>query len=161
MSTVTYGVSLNIEASIIDYLTSALAVDWSNVSIGKNFERVYELSLPCICIRTNVTMHEKLQLGSYVTVRDTNVLMDIFATNDIERANLKDYLITKIKGTIPYYEYVIEDGAVDTKTQDGYLTVTNIDDSPINFTDDKTKMDIHDKYRHVITIKLISNKVET
>ena len=151
----------NIEASIIDKLKANLAVDWSDVNIEKTFARIYNLSLPSICVRCGTTSHDKAELGSSATIRKTQVLIDVFATSDGLKLDLLDYLVDKIKAGFPYYEYAIANGAVQTKTLNGRIRVLDIDVTHVNFDQDRDKLDLHDKYRGLITLNIGLGRLES
>lgn len=159
MST-TYRPSRNIEASFVDYLTDNFNTDWTNVSVKKGMAQVYSINLPVVCIRCGITEHAKAEIGGNATIRTAQVLIDIFATSDGQRLDMKDYIVEKIKSGIAYYDYEIENGIVKTKTSNGRIRVTTIDDVPVDFNVDKNKLDIHDRYRHLITLEISLGRVE-
>lgn len=156
----TYRTSRNIEASFVDYLKTEIDASWSNIQVEKVFSRIYELALPAICIRLNTTAHIPVQLGDTSTKRNPQILIDIFADNDGQRLDLKDFIVSKIKGGLPYYEYEIENGQTKTKTLSGRITILNIDDAPVSPDTNKDALDVHDRYRHLLTISVETGKVE-
>ena len=127
-----YRYSRNIEASIIDYLKAQLAIDWSGVGCEKTFARIYDISLPSVCVRCETTVHNPAQVGDNSTWRNPLILIDIFCTSDGQRLDLKDYIIEKIKAGCPYYDYVIANGTVQSKTQNGRIRVLNIEENWVN-----------------------------
>lgn len=156
-----YRPSRNIEASIIQYIEAELVGDWSNVSVEKSFARIYEIELDSICVRCGVTAHEKAEIGADSTTRTPQVLIDIFAHEDGIRLDLKDWLIEKLKGGMPYYIYTIVGGEIQSKVQDGRITVLSIDDIPVNFDADRDTLDVHDRHRHALTLGISLGKIET
>jgi len=156
-----YRISRNIEASIIDYLKGQFQADWNNDRVEKTFAKIYSIELPSICIRVGTTEHETIEIGNNATLRTAQVLVDIFGSNDGNRLDIKDWLISKVKDGFIYYEYVIEDGKVKSKIENGRLRVLDIDDSPINFDLDKNNLDKHDRFRHIITLTISLGKIET
>ncbi len=155
-----YRISRNLEASIIDALKDFFNTDWTNIACEKTFARIYDQDLPSICVRCGVTAHDKVEIGSTSTKRIPQILIDIFATSDGNRLDLKDYIIEKIKGGLTYYEYETKNGVVKTKTEAGRISVGDIDDTPINFDIDKDKLDVRDRFRHILTLSINLNKVE-
>jgi len=155
-----YRISRNIEASIIDYLKEQINLAWTGVSVEKSFVRIYKISLPSVCIRCRNTAHDPVELGSNATKRSPIVLIDLFCANDGQRLDLKDYIISKIKSGIPYYEYEIEAGVVKNKLETGRIRVRIEDDNPINFDTDRNELDVHDRHRHLITLTVSTGKVE-
>lgn len=155
-----YRISRNIEASIIDYIKDQLIGNWTGVNVEKTFSRIYKIELPSICIRCGVTTHEKAEIGADSTTRNPQVLLDIFCSDDGQRLDLKDFLIEKIKSGIPYYIYTIVSGQIQSKVQDGRIRVLDIDDTPINFDIDKNALDVHDRFRHLLTLSINLGKIE-
>lgn len=155
-----YRYSRNIEASIIDYLATELNGHFTNINVEKTFARVEELDLPTVCVRVGITAHDPAEVGSNATVRTPEVLIDIFATSDGQRLDLKDFIIEKLKGGCPYYDYTIINGAVDTKTANGRIRILNIDDIPVNADADKNQLDVHDRYRHLLTLTISLGRLE-
>ena len=102
-----YRTSRNIEASLIDYLTTNFNADWSNVKVEKGLARVYDIALPTICVRANNTAHNKAEIGGNSTVRTVQVFLDIFASSDGQKLDSTDYIVEKIKGGCGYEDYVI------------------------------------------------------
>jgi len=156
----TYRQTRNIEASLIDFLTTHFDEDWSNVNVEKGFARVYDIDLPVVAVRVNTTSHDKAELGGDSTVREVQVLIDVFCTSDGQKEDFCDYIVSKIKAGIPYYNYVINNGVVQSKTQDGRLRFTSIEVSPIDFDTEKSKLSLHDRYRALITLSASRGKIE-
>ena len=155
-----YKTSRNLEASIIDFLTSKMAGSWSNVEVTKAWNKVRDLNMPVVLIRCGTTLHNPVEVGGSSTWREPNILIDIFASGDGQRLDLKDFIISEIRGGCPYYIYEIENGAVKSKTLDGRIRVTTIDDEPINFDLDKDVTDVYERFRHLISLSVATGKVE-
>lgn len=155
-----YRASRNIEASFIDYLKTHLQTDWNIDRVEKSFSRIYSIELPSVCIRTRDVVFSKIEVGSDSLVREAPILIDLFCTSDGQKLDLLDYIISKVKGGIPYYLYEIEDGQVKTKTQNGRIRVLTIDTTYINFDTDKSDLDVHDRFRALITLTISLGKVE-
>ena len=58
-------------------------------------------------------------------------------------------------------DYVIVSGAVDSKTANGRIRVMSIEVTPIDFDGDKNTLDVHDRYRALITCEISLGKIET
>lgn len=156
-----YRQSRNIEASLIDYIKAELEeANWTNINVEKTFAKVYSISLPTVCIRVGDTAHPKIEVGSEATTRTVQVFIDIFASDDGMRLDIKDFIVEKIKGGCIYYDYVISGGNVQSKTANGRIRVMDIDDSGVNFEMDKDKLDPHDRYRSLITLSISLGRVE-
>ena len=156
----TYRQSRNIEASIVDALTANFVADWSGVNVEKTFARIYEISLPSVCIRTGTTAHDFVEIGDNNTWRKVQLLIDVFATSDGQKLDLVDYIVSKIKDGFIYYDYVITNGAVASKTANGRIRVMSIDVTPIDFDEEKNTLDVHDRFRALITAEISLGKVE-
>lgn len=150
-----------IEASIIEFLRDRISLHFSGVSIEKSFSRIYEIALPSLWVRVGTTSHPRVEIGGNSTKREPQVLIDIFGSNEGNKLDLKDCLIAELKNGMPYYDYEIEQGQIKTKTQNGRITILTMNDTPINFTEDRDTLDIHDRYRHLITLSVSIGKVET
>lgn len=155
-----YRITRDVEASIIDFLKPLFLADWSSEQVEKTFKRAYELPLPSIVIRVGDTEHDRAEVGDNATIRTAQVLIDIFAENDGQRLDIKDWLISAIKNGCPYYEYTITNGAVSNKTQNGRIRVLTIEDVPVNFNIQKNDLEVHDKYRHLITLGISIGRIE-
>ena len=156
-----YRVSRNLEASFIDFLKPLLLTDWGFDRVEKSFARIYSIELPSICIRANDAIHNKAQIGDDSTVREVPILISIFATDDGLKLDLKDYLIEKVKSGLDYYEYEIEGGAIKTKTKNGRIRVLNIGETPIDIGTDKENLDLHDRFRYLLTLTISLGRVES
>lgn len=155
-----YRKSRSIEASLIDYLTTELEASWSNISVEKTFAEIKKISLPSVCIRVGDTVHAKAEVGGDSTVRTVQVLIDIFASSDGQRLDIKDFIVKKIKSGCIYYDYVIVNGQVQSKIANGRVRVMDIDDSGVNFDTDKERLDPHDRYRSLITLSISLGRIE-
>lgn len=155
-----YRISRNIEASFIDFLKPLLQIDWGFDRVEKSFARIKNIELPSVCIRVGDTTHDKVEIGDNATTREILVLIDIFATDDGLRLDLKDYIIEKVKNGLTYYEYEIENGQVKIKTQSGRIRILDIIETPINLTTEKSTLDVHDRFRHLLTLTVSLGKVE-
>jgi len=161
-----YRITRNLEASIIQFLETNLNNDWGNIEVVKTFSKVKEIQFSekdktaCVCVRVGTSDHTRVGIGGNSTRREAQVLLDIFASNDGQRLDLKDYIISKVKSGLLYYEYVISNGSIHSKTANGRITVLNIDDAPVDFDVDKDALDVHDRYRHLISLNVSIGKVE-
>jgi len=155
-----YRPTRNCEASIIEFLRDELTASWTNIHIEKTFTKIYGLSLPAICVRCGTTSYDPVEIGGNSLKREPQILIDIFASSDGQRLDLKDFVIDVIKNGCIYYNYEIESGAIKSKVASGRIRVLNIEDTPINFEEDRNSLDIHDRYRNLITLTISTGKVE-
>jgi len=156
-----YRITRNFEASIVKYIEAELVTaNWTGVNVEKTFAKIYDIELPSICVRVGDTIHEKVEVGSDSTKRDAQVLIDIFAENDGQRLDLKDFLIDIFKGGLVFNEYTVTNGVISDTTSNGRIRVLDITDTPLNFNTDKSALDVHDRYRHILTLSVSTGKVE-
>ena len=156
-----YGVSRNIEASLIDYLNEKLEeYNWRNVNVIKGFKRAYDLDLPVIAVMVDETTHKRVGIGGNETYREVLLHIYIFAKSDGQRLDLKDFVVDIVKGSLPYYEYTIEHGKVVSKNYVCQMFVNDIIDRKAYAIDDISNLDVHDRYRHYIGLYLSIPKVE-
>lgn len=163
-----YRISRNLEASIIDFLTTKfLEARWSNIAIEKSFERVYGLSMDAntgaaaICVRLTDTRPTKVEIGTESIWRTALIVVDVFATSDGQRLDLKDFVLDEIKGGCPYFQYTVTGKAISGKTQNGRIRILTITDVPVNLATDKSALDVHDRYRHSLSLEVSISQVES
>ncbi|KKL59180.1 hypothetical protein LCGC14_2217930 [marine sediment metagenome] len=155
-----YRPNRNIEASMIDFLDTELKAQWSNIKVEKTFARIYGIALPSVCVRVGTTSYDKVEIGSETIKRNPQVLIDIFCKGDGLKLDIIDYIISKIKSGMPYYEYVVVNGAVQSKTENGRIRMLDMDVTHIDFGVDKNNLDVHDRYRALITCSISLGKIE-
>ena len=156
-----YRISRNLEASLIDYIKEELiSASWNNVSTEKSFAKIYDISLPSICVRLSDTTHDHAEVGTDATIRTPLIILDIFAKDDGGRLDIKDFLVSILKSGCPYYEYTITNGAIQSKVQNGNIRVINITDTVVNLGIDKADLDVHDRYRHNLALSVSLGRVE-
>jgi glutamate mutase epsilon subunit len=159
-----YRQTRNIEASVIDFLRDELELAWENVNIEKSFSKIYTLTLPSVCVRVGITSYDPAEIGNNKTIRTAQVLIDIFATDDGMRLDLKDFIIDTIKDGCVYYEFKTAKSGrtsiVEEKEANGRIRVLSIADTPIDFDIDKDKLDPHDRFRHLLTLNISLGRIE-
>lgn len=155
-----YRTTRALEASIIDYLTTELKSQWSDINIEKSFSKVYKISLPVVCARIGVTDYTWAEIGSNSLIRKPTLLIDIFGTSFGNTLDIKDFLIEKLKVGCVFYNYVISNGVVDSKTASGRIRFLSLSDNPINFEDSPSELSVHDRFRWLITGEISTGKVE-
>jgi hypothetical protein len=157
-----YRISRNFEASIIDFLREKAdeTGGWDDLGIEKTFARIEEIGLPILVVRLGTSLHEKAQIGDNSTRRTALILIDIFAENDGQRLDIKDWIISNIKNGMPYYEYETSGNQVISKIENGRIQVRTITDEPIDFDVPKSDLDVPDRFRHLITLDVTRGTVE-
>jgi len=154
-----YRVSRNLEISTIDYLTTEINTAWSGVSVVRSFSEVDEKKLPVVCIRLGTTIHDRVEIGTTSTLRIATIFIDIFATDDGQRLDLKDFIISKIKYSWDYREYTVNNGT-STYVVNGKINCLTIKDTEVSPAANKSDLPLVDRYRHLITIQVQTGKVE-
>jgi hypothetical protein len=161
---ITYGVSRNIEASTIDFITEELeSSSFENVTVEKAFSKITDGTLPAVCIRLGDTFYRRGETGSNLIVRKPLLLIDIFAKSDGQRIDLKDFIISKLKGGWKYYRMKVENGEVIEKIEDGRIYIERMIDVIDRelFVENRDEVDPIDRYRHLISISVTTGKMES
>lgn len=160
----TYRVSRNIEASLIEFVRDILESTWTDVTVEKSFSKIYETKLPSVCISSENTVYNKVQIGDNSFERNVNVIVDLFCENDGQRLDLKDTLIEGLKDGCPYYEYKIKrtgrTASVDNQTQNGRIRIIKVADTPVDIDTEKDNLDQHDRFRHRLTLTVSLGRCE-
>ena len=160
----TYRTTRNIEASVIDFLKSILESTWTDVNVEKSFAKIYEIALPSICVSSENTVYNKIQVGDNSFERNVNIIIDLFCTNDGQRLDLKDTLIDGLKNGLPYYDYTTTKSgrttAVTSKPQNGRIRILTLTDNPVNIDVDKDNLDVHDRFRHRLSLTISLGRIE-
>ena len=155
-----YRQSRNFEASIFDRIQEILFITNFNVTVEKTFTNAYKVRVPVIVVRIGDTVHLPAEISTTSTLRKPQILIDIFASNDGQRLDLKDCLISYLKDGIDYYEYVIGNGTFQEKIKIGRIRVYDIKDTIVFQNIDKATLDEHDRCRHLITFTASLGQVE-
>jgi hypothetical protein len=163
-----YRTSRNLESSIIDFLVSMAGQSggWANLTITKDYKKIYGLPIDAnkqnaaIGVQTTISRNTKVEIGDESTWRTAQVIIDVFATSDGQRMDLKDWLIEIIKHGLPFYQYTVSGSTVTSKVQNGNIRILKIDDAPINLNVDKSMLEVVDRYRHRIGLEVTTSQVE-
>jgi len=119
-----YRLSRNVEASIIDYITTQLATDgWTGIYVEKSFAEIYKGKFPSILVSVSDRPEERLEIGDNVLSNFVNFEIRIFAENDGQRLDLSDWILPKIMNGIIYYTYTITNGVVSAKVASGRISI--------------------------------------
>jgi hypothetical protein len=148
-----YRISRNIEASLVDFITSALTTDsWTGIRVEKGFPQDYKKITPFIGVEVLDLNPEKLEIGSKTHIKYYNVKIRIFATNDGQRLDLADWLFDKLEDDVLYYAYTIANGVVSVKTLTGKITINGqiANGKELQNTENLEK---EDKYRHLFSFE--------
>ena len=150
-----YRISRNIEASLIDRITSDLATDgWTGIRIEKAFSEIYKGTLPCICVNALELRPQKLEIGSKTNLKYFTVNIRIFALNDGQRLDLSDWMLDKLEDDTNYYAYTITGGVVSAKVSTGRIVITRWFDNRKELTNTSV-LEKEDRYRHLLSFEAI------
>lgn len=149
----------NTELSLLYYLETNFAADWSEVTVLKSFKQVYSknVSLPVVCVSLISNVPERREIGSSIYDGNYILSVDIFATSEGQRLDLADYLLSKVSDGWIHYDHSHPSGDNSTleRSSNGRDTVTGIvTDTRIDPTE---TIDEKDKYRHNLTIRVKAN----
>ncbi len=153
MST-TYRLYRNIEASIVDQITTALATAGLNVRISKSFKEIYKGTLPAILINVEDTSFNPLEIGSKAQLKFPLIYLRIFPgeSGDGLREDLANFLEDLIIAGFTYYTYIITND-VASKVAAGRINVERITDSRREFRNQEN-LDAKDRFRHLIIFEV-------
>jgi len=157
-----YRISRNIEASLVDFITTELSADgWKDIRVEKSFAEVYikTKKLPCILVNVAESEPTKKEIGSPTFLKYIIVNVRIFADSDGIRLDLKDWFVDKLQEDINYYTYTITSGSVIEKILSGKIMVREIlrEEKELVNTEN---LELIDKYRHLINFRCYVAKQE-
>jgi hypothetical protein len=135
-----YRTNRNIEASLIDFISSEMTSVWNDVNVVKTFQQVTAQALPAVCIRVGDNSFERAEIGGSNLIRDTQVFIDIFATSDGLKEDLVDWVVEILKEGCVFYTFTTTKAArtttVTNKTVNGRIRITDIKTTNIDFSVD-------------------------
>jgi hypothetical protein len=150
-----YRISRNIEASLIDFITTGLTADgWTGISVLKGFPQEYKGKPPFIGIETLEIRPEKLEIGSKTNIKYFNVKIRIFATNDGQRLDLSDWLFDELEDDVDYYTHTITGGVVSGKVLAGRIVILRYFENRKELINTEN-LEKEDRYRHLLSFECI------
>jgi len=145
----TFRMSRNIEASLIDALTTGLAADgFSGIHVIKVFKQVYGGKFPSILVNVSNNPSTMREIGSSTLFDDREVTFRIFAESDGQRLDLADWLTEEILANITYKTYTTVNG-VATGTSAGKICTVRITENKKELANSE-KVAEKDRFRHII-----------
>jgi len=152
-----FRISRNIELSLLYYLETNLATDWSGTTLCKTFKQVFtkNVSLPIVCVRLSDTASVRLEIGSNTLLNSHLLIIDIFARSDGQRLDMADYIKDKIKDGWVHYDHSHPSGSNTTLTRVANgrdMVIDYVVDSKIDFGLDN--VDEKDQFRHTISVRV-------
>ena len=103
--------------------------------------------------RIENTSNLPAEIGDTATRIQPLIFIDVFARQRWTKTDLKDFLVSILKAGLPYTEYVVNGNTVTSRTPNGRIRITKIDDKPVLFTKDKSALAVYEQeYRHLLTL---------
>jgi hypothetical protein len=150
-----YRISRNIEASLVDRIVANLTADsWTGIRVEKSFAEVYKGTLPCIVVNALEIRPEKLEIGSKTNLKYFTINIRIFATSDGQRLDLSDWLLDELENDTDYYSYTITGGVVSAKVLTGRIILIRWFDNRKELVNTEN-LESADRYRHLISFEAI------
>jgi hypothetical protein len=154
-----YGVTNNICQSIIDYLKDELSdAGLTTVNVVSAWNDDDKESNPVIAVNIGATQYLAAEIGSHQQIEYFPIEIDVYATRNIEKRNLGDWLgsvLVKVAG-VPYYEYTIADedintnAALDDSEEKGLIQVLRVVENRDIVVGDTIEK--HKKYHRFISL---------
>jgi len=146
-----YRISRNIEASLIDFVTTELTnAGWTGIRTEKAFAEVYRGELPAICINVVSVDPTKLEIGSKTNLKYFQISIRIFATSDGQRLDLADFITDLLEDDVNYYAYTIINGVVSAKVLTGRIVTLDFITNEKELTNTEG-LEREDRYRHLVS----------
>ena len=134
------------ELSVIYYLETQIAANWTGISVVKSFANAYKSPLPVVAIRLGSVDPNRLQIGDVTLNNDYIIDIDVFGNSDGQKTDLSYFIFTKLNEGCVFYNHSQTSGAPETltRTANGRLYVSRfIDNRPLDFGQDVDKYDQH------------------
>lgn len=150
-----YRISRNCEASLIDQITADLEADgWTGIYVEKTSAEIYGGHFPAILVNAQEIRPETLEVGSKTKIKYFTIYIRIFAQNDGMRLDLSDWLFDKLLDDINYYNYTITNGEVSAKVLSGRIVITRWFENRKELTNTQI-LEKEDRYRHLFSYECI------
>jgi hypothetical protein len=159
MGTINYRESRNLEKTLIDFITNELTSanpPWSDFTVEKAWSKITDSNIPVILVQMIPTDHIKLECGSSLTRKVYTVFVRIFAEDDGQRLDMKDWLCDILEPGIDYYRYTITSNQI-LKECTGRVNITIITDR--KELENIEGAAVKDRYRHLISLKISISEV--
>jgi len=154
MTTISYRESRNLEKTLLDFITNELITanpPWTDVVVEKAWSRITDNTIPAILVQMIPTDRVSKELGNTITRKTYTVFVRIFAVDDGQRLDLKDWLCEVLEPGIAYYKYTITENQT-LKTCAGRLVSQIITDR--KELEEVAGLTKKDRYRHLIGLKV-------
>lgn len=168
-----YRETRNILKSCMERIREILSDNsYTGVTVVQSFKQVYSLPFDpkqktvAICVKVSNTIHQNWEVGSFLTMRKPLIIINIFASSGEQGEDIVDLLVDNLKQGFDYFEYTVLGGITENAsyesgaTSDGKINVDTISVVDVNLSDDKSSLDIHDRYRFQINLNCSKSKLE-
>jgi hypothetical protein len=145
----------NVELSVIYYLETQIAANWSGITVVKAFTDAYKSPMPVVAIRLSDTTSTRQEIGSTTLLNDYAITIDIFAKSEGQRIDLADFIMDQIKEGCTYYVHSQTSGNPEqlTRVDSGYIHVNQFGSNmKIDFGNEG--VDVYDQHRHFIQVNV-------
>lgn len=173
MANYNYREERNIEKSLWEAIRTILSnASYTKVTVVKSFKQASKVGLNAedknavIVAKVSRTSHIGAEIGSNLTMRKPLIIIDIFGTSDGQVKDIKDLLITELKEGFTYTEWVISGGTTSDavyesgETATGKIMIETINDTEVNLGEDRSQVDVQDRYRWRITLNCYKSLLE-
>jgi hypothetical protein len=163
----------NIEKSLWEAIRTILTnASYTKVTVVKSFKQASKVALNAedknavIVAKVSRTSHIGAEIGSNLTMRKPLIIIDIFGTSDGQVKDLKDLLIENLKSGFTYTEWTISGGVTSDavyesgETATGKIIIETINDTEVNLGEDRSQVDVQDRYRWRITLNCYKTLLE-
>ena len=162
-----YGESRNIALSIVYYIEECLVSSGINEELAtddqynvvKGYKNAYNEKIPVISVRNGIKIPTFGEIGSVTTQKNNLIYIDLFARDEAGKSDMRDWLMSILVLGCDYFQHSAETGGEIEKFVDGKVIITNMEESSIKLNIDKSQLDIHDRYRVLITLDATTGKV--
>lgn len=152
-----FGTPRDVEISLLDYLTTEIAVYWSGVTVLHTFKDVYakNVNLPVVCVRLSDTQSTRLEIGDNTLDDRYLLVIDIFCNSHGQRLDLAATVKDLVRVGWVHYNHSRQSGdttGILTAIANGRDTVTEfVTDAQVDIGE---SVDTRDRFRHNISIRV-------
>jgi len=152
MAFLPWGMTKNLEYSVIQFLRDAATVEGINLQFRAEKVPDQNWVLPVVQIYYFSIIPGRLEIGSNIRFDTYIVMVDIRSDDTVTAIDIADWVVDKLNNGCPFYEFTPNPSAPDTmiQTQTGNTQMDVFTSLPVNLGDD---VDLYDKYRHRLQLK--------
>lgn len=152
MAYLPWGITKNIEYSVIQFLRDAAVSD--SLTLGFRAEKVPDKNwaLPVVQFYYFSKVPGRLEIGSNIRFDTYIMMVDVRSDDTVTPVDIADWIEDKLNNGCPYYEFTPNPSDPDNpyKILSGNLLMDVFTSLPVNLGDD---VDLYDKYRHRMQLK--------